>query len=91
VEKLIAARAAGVCKMAKRVKHKAKRSARQKGRQQGSQTEREAHKSNSAEFFRHPGQGMRGREGGQREAEREPGEKSKGSDTRKHTRPRSER
>lgn len=63
----------------------------QKGRQQGSQTGREAFKSNSQEFFRHPGQGMRGKEGGQREEAREPSGESVGSDTRKHTRPKSER
>lgn len=63
----------------------------QKGRQQGSQTGREAFKSNSQEFFRHPGQGMRGKQGGQREAERTPGQESTGSDTRKHTRPPNER
>ena len=64
---------------------------RQKGRQQGSQTGGEAFKSNSQEFFRHPGQGMRGKQGGQREAERTPGQESVGSDTRKRTRPKSER
>ena len=64
---------------------------RQKGRQQGSQTGGEAFKSNSQDFFRHPGQGMRGKQGGQREAERAPGEESVGSDTRKRTRPKSER
>lgn len=64
---------------------------KQKGRQQGSQTGREAYRSNSADFFRHPGQGMRGQEGGTREAEHEPGSQSTGSDTRKHTRPEQER
>lgn len=64
----------------------------QKGRQQGAQTGGEAFKSNSQEFFRHPGQGMRGNEGGQREAaERQPGSHTTGSDTRKHTRPENER
>ena len=63
----------------------------QKGRQQGSQTGRQAHKSNSAEFHRHPGQGMRGEQGGSREAARRPGQESKGSDTRKNTRPPNER
>ena len=68
-----------------------KEGSRQKGRQQGSSTGREAFKSNSQEFFRHPGQGMRGKQGGQREAGREPGQESAGSDTRKRTRPKSER
>lgn len=63
----------------------------QKGRQQGSQTGRQARKSNSASFHRHPGQGMRGEQGGQREATRAPSQESKGSDTRKRTRPPSER
>jgi hypothetical protein len=64
---------------------------KQKGRQQGSQTGRQAFKSNSQEFFRHPDQGMRGKDGGQREAEREPGQETTGSDTRKRTRPKHER
>lgn len=63
----------------------------QKGRQAGSSTGREAAKSNNQEFFRHPGQGMRGAQGGKREAERVPGQESAGSDTRKHTRPENER
>jgi hypothetical protein len=63
----------------------------QKGRQQGSQTGRDAFKSNSQQNFRHPGQGMRGKEGGQREAARRPSQESAGRDTRKHTRPKSER
>lgn len=64
---------------------------RQKGRQQGCQTGREAFKSNSRQDFRHPGQGMRGKDGGQREAARQPSQESTGSDTRKHKRPKSER
>lgn len=63
----------------------------QQGRQQGSQTGRQGFKSNSQEFFRHPGQGMRGKQGGQREAERNPSQESTGSDTRKRTRPPAER
>jgi hypothetical protein len=79
--------------MAKRNgKSKIKKTARlQKGRQQGSDTGRDAWKSNSQEFFRHPGQGMRGKQGGEREEARNPGQESVGSDTRKHTRPKSER
>lgn len=68
-----------------------KSSGLQQGRQQGSQTGRQAFKSNSQEFFRHPGQGMRGKEGGQREAQRAEEPELTGSDTRKHTRPKSER
>ncbi len=64
---------------------------RQKGRQQGSQTEREAAKSNSLEFFRHPGQGMRGEEGGQRERDRRESPKPSSGGTRKRTRPPAER
>lgn len=64
---------------------------RQKGRQQGSQTRGEAAKSNNQQFYRHPGQGMRGKEGGLREEEREPGQETTGSDPRKHTRPEQER
>lgn len=64
---------------------------RQKGAQQGSQTGGEAYKSNSQEFFRHPGQGMRGKDGGRREAARTAGQESAGSDTRKRTRPPAER
>lgn len=77
--------------MPKKTKAVKDKSGKQKGRQQGSQTGREAVKSNSQEFFRHPGQGMRGEDGGEREAAREPSQESKGSDTRKHTRPPNER
>lgn len=69
----------------------AKPSTRQKGRQQGSQTMGEAHKSNSEQFHRHPGQGMRGKQGGAREAERAQSAESKGNDSRKHARPPQER
>lgn len=79
-----------MAKQRKKVKN-AKPESRQKGRQQGSQTGREAFKSNRQQDFRHPGQGMRGKNGGQREAARQPGQESSGSDTRKHTRPKSER
>jgi hypothetical protein len=48
---------------------------KQKGRQQGSATGREGFKSNSQAFFRHPGQGMRGKDGGRREATRTPGQR----------------
>jgi hypothetical protein len=34
---------------------------------------------------------MRGKDGGRREAARQPSQESTGSDTRKHTRPKSER
>jgi hypothetical protein len=64
---------------------------KQKGRQFGSSTGKDAMKSNSQEFFRHPGQNMRGKEGGAREAARDPAQETTGSDTRKKSRPKNER
>jgi hypothetical protein len=78
-------------KQRKKSKVKDTTNTHQSGRQQGSQTGGEAYKSNSQSFHRHPGQGMRGKQGGQREAAREAGQESTGSDTRKKSRPRSER
>lgn len=65
---------------------------RQKAASKAAIPGQDAHKSNSQEDFRHPGQGMQARKVASAEEEkREPGQESAGSDTHKHTRPKGER